>query len=272
MNDFVSSAKGFVKNPLGVIALFVTLVYVMACLVINQGLPTITNCVERMWLIQFVVWYPVLLLIIFCLLVIFYPLNLYSPKDFKDESLFLSFLTKKQKDKKLEKEVKEIREVPNGKGKTYSFVAVSNVNTKTMTDRDVKRLVEMVELKALFKLNEKYNVSFVHDVAIGKGKNRLYCDGYAKIDGIDYVVEIKNIPVLSKNSLGVLVKPVVDIKSVLDVVSSKSGYKIIVCVVYSQMEEGIEQELNAVLLSFSPNCELVLIDEKELNIHSVLTK
>lgn len=34
----------------------------MACLVINQGLPSVTDHVERMWLILFVVWYLVLLL------------------------------------------------------------------------------------------------------------------------------------------------------------------------------------------------------------------
>lgn len=270
MEDFINSAKGFIRNPLGVIALFVSLVYAMACLVISQGLPAIENHIERMWLIQFVVWYPVLLLLIFCLLVIFYPLNLYSPKDFKDESLFLRFLSKRQKEKKLEKEVKEMREVKIEKNKAFSLLSFSGTNSKAMTPESVKKFVQMVELKALFWLNEKYNVSFSQDVVIGKGKDRISCDGYAKVDGIDYVVEIKNMPILSKDRLKIVAKPVVDIKSVLDTVSPQHTYKIIACVVYSQKEDGVGQELEDLLLSISANVELVLIDEKELKINSLL--
>lgn len=271
MEDFINNAKGFIKNPLGVIALFVSFVYMMACLVINHGLPSITDHIERMWLIQFVVWYPVLLLLIFCLLVIFYPLNLYSPKDFKDESLFLRFLPKRQKEKKLEKEVKEIREVRNDNN-TFSFLSVSGTNVQTMTDETVKKFVQIVELKALFWLNEKYNVSFSHDVVIGMGSNRISCDGYAKVDGIDYVVEIKNMPSLVKNRLKVVAKPVVDIKSVLDAVSPQHTYKIIVCVVFSQKEEGVEKELKDMLLTISNNIELVLLNQKELNLNTGLPK
>lgn len=269
MNDFISNAKGFIKNPLSVTALFVTLVYAMACLVINQGLKVASNHLERMWLIQFIVWYPVLLLFVFSWLVMFFPLHLYSPNDFKDESLFLKFLSKKQKDNKLEEEVREMRRYENLDAKRHTL-NTEDINVKTMTDQDVKKIVKSIELKALFKLNEKYNVSFAHDVVIGRGKNKRYCDGYANVCGIDYVVEIKHMPVFLEKRCEVLYKTVFEIKSTLDSISVLRNYMIIVCIVYSHIEEAQKKELRERLMDISSKCELVLIDEKDLKIHTVL--
>lgn len=88
--DFIGEAKNFIKNPLGIIGLFVVLVYsvatIMGGLLMKDG-PTPTtqdHITNAAWLIQFIVWFPVLVLLIFTLLVVFCHENLYGPSDFLD--------------------------------------------------------------------------------------------------------------------------------------------------------------------------------------------
>lgn len=81
------SAKGLAKNPLGIIALFIVLVYGFASLV--------TVCAgsfspqERLPLIYFLVIFPALVLGVFAWLVSCHSGKLYGPSDFKDEDNYV---------------------------------------------------------------------------------------------------------------------------------------------------------------------------------------
>lgn len=85
--DFAQVAKGLARNPLGIIALFIVLVYGLACLVtaftrsLTQG--------ERIPLIYFLVVFPILVLAVFTWLVIKHSNKLFAPADFKDESNYV---------------------------------------------------------------------------------------------------------------------------------------------------------------------------------------
>lgn len=263
MEKFLVNSKAFIRNPLGVIALFISLMYAMASFVISKGLPVLEDHEERMWLIVFVVLYPVLLLIAFLVLVIWLPLHLYSPSDFKDENLFWEYLTKKQKDKKLRKEVKEANSLEKDNKNEVASSLSNEVNSTKVT---VESLQE-IEREALLSLRDKFNLTFVQDVAIGRGAEKLYCDGYVKSDGTDYIVEIKYMPNISRSRFDVIYRTVRKIKFVLDRTSVQ--YKIVVCVVYSQKENNAEVDLKERLISISPNCELVMIDKKYLNLHTM---
>ena len=86
IGKFAKSAKGLSKNPLGIIALFIVLVYGIALLVIAVLITasnTLTN-VERLPLIWFIVGFPIIILIVFTLLVIYHHNKLYAPSDYKD--------------------------------------------------------------------------------------------------------------------------------------------------------------------------------------------
>ncbi|AYN26243.1 response regulator [Buttiauxella sp. 3AFRM03] len=86
INKFAESAKGFTKSPLGIIALFIVLVYGFASLVVGLGNNLSDHIVP---LIYFMVFFPILVFLGFLWLVAKHHNKLYGPSDFKDEDNFL---------------------------------------------------------------------------------------------------------------------------------------------------------------------------------------
>lgn len=91
MNDpiknFGDTAKSLSRNPLGIIALFIVLVYGFAAMV--TAFAGSFSGEERGPLIAFLVTFPVLVLFAFYRLVSKHHEKLYSPGDFKDEDNFV---------------------------------------------------------------------------------------------------------------------------------------------------------------------------------------
>lgn len=83
---FSESAKGFTKSPLGIIALFIVLVYGFASLVVGleEGMSD-----HIFPLIYFMVFFPVIVFAGFLWLVAKHHNKLYGPSDFKNEENFL---------------------------------------------------------------------------------------------------------------------------------------------------------------------------------------
>ena len=81
------AAKDLTRNPLGVIGLFIVLVYGFACLVLSYGAGVLETH-EKMPIIIFTVLFPLLILRVFYLLVTDHHKKLYAPSDYKDEKLF----------------------------------------------------------------------------------------------------------------------------------------------------------------------------------------
>lgn len=86
IKKFSESAEGFTKSPLGIIALFIVLVYGFASLVVGLN-QNITDHIAP--LIYFMVFFPVLVFFGFLWLVAKHHKKLYGPSDFKDEENFL---------------------------------------------------------------------------------------------------------------------------------------------------------------------------------------
>lgn len=86
IKSFAESAKGFTKSPLGIIALFIVLVYGFASIVVSFG-KNLQNNVEP--LIYFLVIFPVIVFFGFLWLVAKHHNKLYGPSDFKDEDNFV---------------------------------------------------------------------------------------------------------------------------------------------------------------------------------------
>lgn len=110
--DFLKSTKDLTRNPLGIVALFISLIYGIASLLLGLSAEKLT-CYERWPLIIFIVVFPVLILIVFYELVTKHHGKLYAPGDFKDDGSFLktlSFLkplSPEEREIKLEEAVKE---------------------------------------------------------------------------------------------------------------------------------------------------------------------
>lgn len=86
--NFGDTAKGLARNPLGIIALFIVLVYGFASLVTAFGASLTAQ--ERLPLIYFLVLFPVLVLGVFAWLVSRHAGKLYSPSDYKNEENYVA--------------------------------------------------------------------------------------------------------------------------------------------------------------------------------------
>jgi CheY-like chemotaxis protein len=86
VQSFGDTAKSLARNPLGIIALFIVLVYGFACVVTTtvSWSPT-----ERLPLIYFLVIFPVLVLSVFGWLVSQHSRSLFAPSDFRDEQNYV---------------------------------------------------------------------------------------------------------------------------------------------------------------------------------------
>jgi CheY-like chemotaxis protein len=85
--EFGETAKSLSRNPLGIIALFIVLVYGFASLVIlfsGSFTPS-----ERQPLIYFLIAFPILVLFVFAWLVSNHSGKLFAPSDFKDEDNYV---------------------------------------------------------------------------------------------------------------------------------------------------------------------------------------
>jgi hypothetical protein len=89
LNTLTKSAKDLSKNPLGIIALFIVMVYGFACLLFGLSAETLDTD-ERSPLVWFVVIFPVIVLVLFGWLVSRHHNKLYAPQDFRDDESFLA--------------------------------------------------------------------------------------------------------------------------------------------------------------------------------------
>jgi CheY-like chemotaxis protein len=87
LREFGTTAKSLSRNPLGIIALFIVLVYGLACLVVITG-SSLTPA-ERLPIIYFLVVFPLVVLGVFTYLVAFRAGQLFAPGDFKREETYL---------------------------------------------------------------------------------------------------------------------------------------------------------------------------------------
>lgn len=83
----VDAAKGLARNPLGIIALFIVLVYGFASLV-TAFAGSFTH-EERVPLIYFLVLFPIVVLVVFAWLVSAHSGKLFAPADFKNEENYV---------------------------------------------------------------------------------------------------------------------------------------------------------------------------------------
>src|SRR5688500_218985 len=105
LETFGKIAHTLARNPLGLIALFLVLVYGLACLVtafvqVDTG--------DRKPLIWFIVVFPFFVPFAFYRLVSQHHTKLYAPSDFRSDESFLRPLTPEQSRARIEREVVEI--------------------------------------------------------------------------------------------------------------------------------------------------------------------
>lgn len=86
-NNFMKNAKDLSRNPLGIIALFISLIFGLAVMLISISVKYLT-VQERVPLIFFIILFPVLVLIVFFRLVTNHHWKLYAPKNYRNDHGF----------------------------------------------------------------------------------------------------------------------------------------------------------------------------------------
>lgn len=114
IREFGDTAKSLAKNPLGIIALFIVLIYGFASTVV--GASDKLQHDERFPIIWFLVIFPIIVLGVFGWLVSQHHEKLYAPRDFKTDESFLKGLARvkegrpalRELDKQIEEKVRDV--------------------------------------------------------------------------------------------------------------------------------------------------------------------
>lgn len=174
MNDILKNTKGFAKNPLGIIALFISLIYGFACLVISTAGSNLQPY-ERIPIIWFMVIFPLIIMFSFLFLVTKHHRKLYGPSDFKDEKIFLETIDIKAQKINLS-ESTDIKSVE----------LQSNIST-TITKSERLKSYLIAENLTLRILEKEYNSPIRRNVKFKDHKNTF--DGI--IENKDKVIGIE---------------------------------------------------------------------------------
>ncbi|NVC95732.1 CTL/SLC44 family protein [Vibrio natriegens] len=176
--EFLKGAKDFARNPLGIIALFISLIYGFASLLLNSSADKLTQN-ERWPLIAFIVIFPVLVLITFYRLVTNHHGKLYAPGDFKDDKSFLRTLSPEEQELKLNSEVSEslgeVKEscdekpvVPPTRKQRAGQNTEEEARAKRKREYDEFRQdLRFVESEVLRSLSNEYKSKLIENVALG---------------------------------------------------------------------------------------------------------
>jgi cytochrome bd-type quinol oxidase subunit 2 len=84
IGEFGKTARDLARNPLGVIALFIVLIYGMATIIVVEG--NKLTSFQRDVFVWFLSTYPVIVLLTFAWLVNRHSEKLYAPQDFKNQA------------------------------------------------------------------------------------------------------------------------------------------------------------------------------------------
>lgn len=155
VTDFMDKANGLTRNPLGIIALFVSLIYGFACLVLSTSLNNLHGQEERLPLIWFIIIFPLVILIAFILLVIYHHKKLYAPSDYKDEKNFVNtFVGSKEVPSDLEKVKAQIKSlIPSITGKDSEHLIINKIEQISDEVEKIKDKSEKIAINNLWRLN-----------------------------------------------------------------------------------------------------------------------
>lgn len=205
LNDFMNNAKGLARNPLGIIALFVSLIYGFACLVLSTSISNLVQNYERLPLIWFIIIFPIIILIAFIFLVIYHHEKLYAPSDFRDDYAFIQTLDENKRKQRIQEEVENLEASPKSDETEQKEDPKENltnessqpetieVKTKTPNVPD-SELIQMYTNSEQWSINElilKYKVPLKAQVKLRTQNDNIELDGYGTDTTTTYIVEVK---------------------------------------------------------------------------------
>lgn len=210
-HDFISNIKGLTKNPLGIIALFISMIYGFACLVLSTSLTNLHSENERLPLLWFIILFPLIILVAFIYLVVYHHEKLYAPSDFRDDGSFIETMNGKRIKEKQEEEVDvlvsaaPVNEFKGGKEESeyVTFPNRDSIKSENGAKYHINSGKEKLEKDELIdryrnaekwgirELGLKYNLKFKQNQAFAAGSSRIEVDAYASDSKRVVIGEVK---------------------------------------------------------------------------------
>jgi hypothetical protein len=282
LNDFMNNAKGLTRNPLGIIALFVSLIYGFACLVLSTSISNLVANNERLPVIWFIIIFPIIILIAFIYLVVNHHEKLYAPGDFRGDDAFIQTIDENKRKQRIQEEVENLEASPKSDDSEQKEEPESNTTEETTISKpsEVKTETKSIPESALIKMytnaeewsiNElslKYKVQLKSQVKLRTQLDNFELDGYGTDATSTYVVEVKFWQSSRSNKrLKLKIQEFLTKKSRLErsFNTPSRSMKIIIALVYDNLSEINQDELRAYLQEIGgSNVILEFFDYSEL--------
>ncbi len=261
IDSFGKTAQRLATNPLGIIALFIVLVYGIAGIVFGASAEYLAVNQKEI-IVWFLVLFPILVLVVFAWFVTKHHTKLYAPKDFQDATTFLRTLSATEQKFRIDKEVDEIVSDTKIIEEKVSQLP-ERISLNQQERSEIKKRVYLVEELVLRDLEIEYSVSIQRQIAFGS--RDISIDGMFAKEGAGYGVEIKYTRrSLSKNSINQII-------NISKYTSENFGWKkfnFIIAVVYEDLTDiKIKKEQERISRFFSEvgrNIIIKLYDFKSL--------
>lgn len=190
MKDFMQGAVRFTRNPLGILALFIVLVYGIAGYVFSKAIQYLpVSAIDR--LTWFLVLFPCLVLGVFAWLVAYHHEKLYAPSDFRTDESFLQTLSPIDQRRRLDSEIEtiqtEIAQLPE---------AERSALIPPDGELDLRSKVLLSQDLAIRALEQDLGSPINRQIKIGD----VGFDGVTAVGGTGYGIEVKYISGPSLNT------------------------------------------------------------------------
>lgn len=198
----MKSAVGLTKNPLGIIGLFISLIYGFACLVLSTSIANLNASNERLPLIWFIIVFPIAILCAFIYLVVNHHEKLYAPSDFRNDEAFIETLSGKKIKEKQEKEIEILNSAnessikPTTTKSTKELKTAEPKSTETIERKldfkeDITKRVSNAEKWAVKDLELKYKTLFKTNQRLLANNVRIDLDAYSSNQNKVTIAEVK---------------------------------------------------------------------------------
>jgi hypothetical protein len=265
--EFGKTARSLARNPLGIIALFIVLLYAIAGLVLGVS-ATKLEASERLPLVWFIVIFPFAVLAVFSWLVSMHHKKLYAPSDFKSDDAFLQALSPEGQRQRLEKEVADLTPSTTKSldDKEASKVAIG------AEGRSVNRIradVVLAEDLALRQLEAEFGAPIRRQVALKKDGERAELDGLLYHDGKLIAIDVKFISAATiRKNIQMRLSEISFLATKIAALGSASNTKLLVAIVSRDLDPDssdlIKKEFDRVLKGAAILTELRFFDFGEL--------
>ena len=213
MNEVFKGAVGFARNPLGIIALFVSLIYGMSALLFGTSIEQLQGF-ERTVIVLFIVIFPLVVLIVFSWMVAKHHTKLYGPRDYQNDQGFLDTLTlenpaslgKRLMEKVMESDAEDVPEdqtsqLSEGNPKkteaavypkhpSSDSIETTNLSGAITSSHRIRRTY-LAENLIFQELQNEFSGSVRREVKINRGGRGLRVDGIITTESEMILVEVK---------------------------------------------------------------------------------